>query len=94
MARDSLELEEPSISIVSRLCLVEPSIDKFRLRTFCHTLYHTLKNSPFCVREDGTIKDATTIQVVASSLCRSVRLFCAPRGGTSVTDPQSLSSEG
>ena len=76
--------EESSISITSRLCLVDPSVDKFRALAFCHTLYHALKNHPGCVGVDGSLKDATFIQSVASKLCRAVRLLC---GSSSFEEP-------
>ena len=72
-ARETLRIPEPSLSIESRLALVEPSIGKLRVLAFVHSLYHACRNDPGCVDSVGNILSADRVQLRASQLCRSVR---------------------
>jgi hypothetical protein len=68
-ARSSLKMNEPSIHFLSRLCISEPTSDKFKLLAFCHALYHTCVNDTECMQRDGMPKSCQTVQRVASELC-------------------------
>ena len=46
-ARETLKLPEPSLALNHRLCLCEPTVDKFKLLAFCHSLFHTCVNDSF-----------------------------------------------
>ena len=60
-ARETLHLQEYSILIGERLCLINPSIPKLKLLAFCHTLYHACKNDKECVQSDGGIQPSLVI---------------------------------
>ena len=72
-AREALKIQEDSIFIGSRLCLVEPSIQKLKLLAFTHSLYHSLKNDPRCIGQDGHPVNANSMQLAATDICRSLR---------------------
>jgi len=74
-AREFLNVCEPAISIASRLCLVQPSVEKLRALAFVHSLYHALsKEQHLCVSE-GVLNDTMNLQRTASGLARSVLHF-------------------
>ena len=72
-AREALKIQEDSIFIGSRLCLVEPSLQKLKLLAFTHSLYHSLKNDPRCIGQDGHPVNAHSMQLAATDICRSLR---------------------
>ena len=72
-AREFIIAEEPSLSIESRLCLVEPNIDKLRALAFVYSLYHACKNDPGCSSDDGSLLRPDIVQIRASELARAVR---------------------
>ena len=53
LARKSLHLLEPSLFVEHKLCLCEPTVDKFRMLAFCHSLYHSCVNDTECMNSDG-----------------------------------------
>ena len=71
--REFLRIPEPSICAESRLCMVEPTVDKLRTLAFCHTLYHTCVNDQGCVRSNGEVMPASIVQQRATELCRYVK---------------------
>ena len=72
-ARETLHLQEYSILIGERLCLINPSIPTLKLLAFCHTLYHACKNDKECVQSDGGIQQSLIVQNRASDISRFVR---------------------
>ena len=58
----------------SRLCLVSPTHSKLRLLAFVHTLYHTLKNDPRCVKPNGMPVNSKLMQRTATEVCRPIIL--------------------
>ena len=72
-AREALRLQEDSIFLLSRLCIVEPSICKLRLLAFTHCLYHALKNDPRGVKANGFPVSPNSMQILASEISRSIR---------------------
>ena len=71
-ARETLKLQENSISVGARLCLSEPSFDKLSLLAFCHTLYHTCIHDPGCFSQDGEVQASVVVQDRATQLARIV----------------------
>ena len=74
-AREFINVAEPCIAIGSRLCLVEPSVDKLLSLAFVHALYHACKNHPGCTDHQGMILPSATVQFEAIGLARSVRHY-------------------
>ena len=72
-AREALRLQEDSIFLLSRLCIVEPSICKLQLLAFTHCLYHALKNDPRGVKANGFPVSPNSMQILASEISRSIR---------------------
>ena len=72
-ARETLKLQENSISVGARLCLSEPSFDKLSLLAFCHTLYHTCIHDPECTSQDGEVLASVIVQDRATQLARNVK---------------------
>ena len=72
-AREALKIQEHSIFIGSRLCLVEPSVQNLKMLAFIHSMYHSLKNDPRCVGQDGYPVNANSMQLAASNLCRALK---------------------
>ena len=72
-AREALRLQEDSIFLLSRLCIVEPSICKLRLLAFTHCLYHAPKNDPRGVKANGFPVSPNSMQILASEISRSTR---------------------
>ena len=62
-AREALKIQEDSIFIGSRLCLVEPSMAKLKLIAFVHSLYHALENDPNCMGQDGLPVSSNLMQI-------------------------------
>ena len=56
LARETLSIQEASVSVCERLCFVHPSIDKLKLLAFCHTLYHCTANDNQSILQDGTLQ--------------------------------------
>ena len=73
IARETLNLQEDSISIGERLCLINPSVSKLKLLAFCHTLYHSCKNDRECVQSNGEIQSPLIVQNRASDIARFVK---------------------
>ena len=71
-ARETLKIQEDSIFIGPRLCLVETSLQKLKMLAFTHSMYHSLKNDPRCVGQDGYPVNANSMQLAASNLCRAL----------------------
>ena len=61
-ARDALRIQETSVFILHRLCIVEPSAVKLKTLAFCHALYHTCVNDMQCMRADGMPRGAQVVQ--------------------------------
>ena len=78
-ARETLRIQEDSVMSESRLCLVSPTRSKLRLLAFVHTLYHTLKNDPRCVKPNGMPVNSNLMQRTATEVCRSIK-FSIPGG--------------
>ena len=74
-ARETLRLQEDSVSLGSRLCIVSPSLCKFRLSLFVYTLYHALKNEPRAVSSDGFPVSPKSMQSFATEISRSLKSF-------------------
>ena len=74
-ARETLRLQENSVSLGSRLCIVSPSLCKLRLLAFVHTLYHALKNEPRAVSSDGFPVSPQSMQSFATEISRSLKSF-------------------
>ena len=72
-AREALSLQEDSIFLQSRLCIVEPRICKLRLLAFAHCLYHALKNDPRGVKANGFPVSPNSMQILASEISRSIK---------------------
>ena len=72
-AREALKIQENVIFIGSRLCLVACSIAKLKILAFTHCLYHSLKNTPSCVAQDGYPVNANSMQLAAGHVCRSLK---------------------
>ena len=76
-ARDTLRIQEDSIGFLSRIGVIHPTHDKFRLLAFCHALYHCCVNDSACIQENGEPRSCQIVQQVASELCN----FCKHRIG-------------
>ena len=74
-ARETLRLQEDSVSLGSRLCIVSPSLCKLRLLAFVHTLYHALKNEPRAVSSDGFPVSPKSMQSFATEISRSLKSY-------------------
>ena len=61
------------VFLLSRLCVVEPSICELRLLPFTHSLYHALKNDPRGVKAHGFPVSPNSMQFLASEISRSIR---------------------
>ena len=73
IARETLNLQEDSISIGERLCLINPSVSKLKLLAFCHSLYHACKNDRECVQSNGQIQSPLIVQNRATDIARFVK---------------------
>ena len=67
-----MSLEDPGLSIGSRLCLSNPSTDKLTSLAFVHTLYHAIKKDPCCVKQNGHIQSPFIVQNRATELSRAI----------------------
>ena len=74
-ARETLRLQEDSVSLASRLCIVSPSLCKLRLLAFVHTLYHALKNEPRALLADGFPVSPQSMQSFATEINRSLKSY-------------------
>ena len=70
-ARETLDLHEESIYLESRLCILNPTIDKLRLLAFSFALYHSIRNDPGCKRENGQLQPGHIVQNRAIGLARA-----------------------
>ena len=70
--REFMSLEDPGLSIGSRLCLSNPSTDKLTSLAFVHTLYHWIKKDPCCVKHNGLIQSPCIVQQRATELSRAI----------------------
>ena len=72
-----MNYSEESISVVSRLCIAEPTFDKLRALSFCHSLYHACINDSVCIRHDGSVNSGSIVQKRASEISRFVKHLIA-----------------
>ena len=79
IAREVLQVRESSICILERLCIVDPSEEKFVSLAFCHALYHACVNDTRCVRADGTPCCSQVVQLRAWELAHECKYMV---GGT------------
>ena len=71
-ARTSLRVDEPSVHFLSRICVLEPTSEKFKLLAFCHALYHAVVNDTACMQSNGMPRTSQIVQQVASEVCSHV----------------------
>lgn len=76
-ARVTLRISEESCGFLSRVGIIQPTSDKFKLLAFCHALYHCCVNDNACMKENGQPRSSQTVQSAASELCN----FCKHRIG-------------
>jgi len=69
-ARECLNVQELSIQVDARLCLCNPSVDKFKLLAFCHSLYHSCVNDSGCMNVEGLPNSGQCVQLRAIDLAR------------------------
>ena len=62
IARTCLRVEESSVEIFHRVCIVDPTETKFKTLAFCHALYHCCVNDTQCVGPDGTPSASHIVQ--------------------------------
>ena len=62
-----------SILIEHRLCFIDPSLDKFRLFAYAHSLYHAVRHDPHCFSSDGRPIAFRFMQQRASDLKHALR---------------------
>ena len=74
-ARETLHVSEPSIEMKCRLCLSEPSSDKFKMLAFCYSLYHGVVNDPVRMNFEGHPNSAQVVQLRAIDLSRRSRFL-------------------
>ena len=77
LCRENLAYTEDSISIVSRLCIAEPTIDKLRALSFCHSLYHACVNDSMCNSCVGIPESGPILQQGACDIARYVKHLVA-----------------
>jgi len=77
LCREFVNFVEESISVESRLCIVQPSIDKLRALSFCHSLYHACRNDSVCVENAGNLETCSIVQQRAGEIARFVKHFVA-----------------
>ena len=73
LCREYINYNETSKSIESRLCIAEPTIDKLRALSFCHSLYHACINDSVCIDNGGNVCCSSIVQQRASEISRYVR---------------------
>lgn len=69
-ARECLNVQEPSVQVDARLCLCNPSVEKFKLLVFCHSLYHSRVNDSVCMNSEGLPNSGQCVQFRAIDLAR------------------------
>ena len=72
LAREALDLREPSCAVGHRLCLSSVSLNSLKLLGFCHLLYHSLRKDSDCFHNDGTIHPSVVIQRRAAGSFRAL----------------------
>ena len=68
LARETLRIQETSIMFLPRLCIIQPSLLKFKTLAFCHALYHQCVNDLLCIGDDGMMRSPQRVQHRASEL--------------------------
>ena len=71
--REFMSSAESSLSIDSRLGLVEPSVHKLRAFVFVHCLYHACRNCAAVSPSEGMLNPPGMVQAAATNLCRYIR---------------------
>ena len=74
-ATETLTIQEDSVSLGSRLCIVSPSLCQRRLLAFVHTLYHALRNEPRAVSSDGFLVSPKSMQSFTTEISRSLKSY-------------------
>ena len=69
-AREHLKFQEHSIQVYHRLCLCDPSVEKFKMLAFCHSLYHSCVNDFECIDNEGLPNSSQVVQLRAADLAR------------------------
>ncbi len=90
-AREHLKIREFYVGNVNdaeeRLCTVHASLDKLKLLSFVHLLYHSLINDPFITDSHNRIRHPSFVQSRAEDVCRNLKHYFV---GTNDAVPSSL----
>ena len=72
LAREALEIQEPSCAVGHRLCISSVSLDSLKLLGFAHLLYHSLRKDGDCFHSDGTVHPSVIVQRRAAGSFRAL----------------------